>query len=120
MDPPYGTAWVRVSGLRAVPAGLPRASGLPADDQGKSTRSGRTQEEPWPIDPDERRVRFLALGAGGFLGIGKKTLLVAVAAGPVSDPELKIQRDYFEDVYGYYGVAPYWLPGYPPPRYPYL
>ncbi len=45
---------------------------------------------------------------------------MAVAAGPVSDPELKIQRDYFEDVYGYYGVAPYWLPGYPPPRYPYL
>lgn len=91
------------------------------------------------IDPDERRVRFLELGAGGFLGIGKKTLLVPVdavaavddqvhidkdrehvAAGPGYDPELKVQRDYFEDVYGYYGFAPYWLPGSIPPRYPFL
>ncbi|WP_436500531.1 PRC-barrel domain-containing protein [Actinokineospora sp. HUAS TT18] len=91
------------------------------------------------VDPVERRVRFLELGAGGFLGIGKKTLLVPVdavtsvddevhidkdrehvAAGPVYDPELKTQRDYFEDVYGYYGFSPYWLPGYIPPRYPYV
>lgn len=91
------------------------------------------------IDPDERRVRFLELGAGGFLGIGKKTLLVPVeavtavddkvhidkdrehvAGGPVYDPELKVERDYFEDIYGYYGFPPYWLPGSLPPRFPLL
>lgn len=84
------------------------------------------------IDDDERKVRFLHVAAGGFLGIGEKTFLIPVDAiaridddqvrvdqtrdrivgGPTYDPALAEQPDYWENSYGYYGYAPYWGAGY--------
>lgn len=91
------------------------------------------------IDTDEQRVRFLQVGAGGFLGIGEKTYLVPVdaitrieddgvhidqdrnhvAGGPTYQPDLALTPDYVGDIYGYYGYAPYWGAGYAYPPYPF-
>ena len=93
------------------------------------------------IDQAERKVRFLEVGSGGFLGLGKRQVLVPVdavtrvedeyvyvnkerghvASGPVYDPELtpEPQRPYIEDVYGHYGYGPYWGSGYIYPGYPF-
>lgn len=92
------------------------------------------------IDEAERHVRFLEVGSGGFLGIGKEKRLIPVdavtgiddkvhinqdrdriAAGPGYDPELSPipDRPDLEDVYGYYGVMPFWGAGYTYPLYPY-
>jgi sporulation protein YlmC with PRC-barrel domain len=81
------------------------------------------------VDEAERRVRFLEVGAGGFLGLGEKHFLIPVeAVGEVSDegvtvsqtrekivgspaydpnvvPESQAQRD----IYDYYGLPR--LPG---------
>jgi hypothetical protein len=35
-----------------------------------------------------------------------------VAGGPVYDPDVVPERQYFEDVYGYYDYEPFWWPGY--------
>jgi sporulation protein YlmC with PRC-barrel domain len=90
------------------------------------------------IDEDERRVRFLEVGSGGFLGLGEKKRLVPVdaitrvdddrvhiatdrdrvAGAPMYDPEVVPQRHYLEDVYGYYDTPPYWGPGYFYPGWP--
>jgi len=84
------------------------------------------------IDEDERKVRFLQVTAGGFLGIGEKTFLIPVDAisridgdhvhvdrtrehitgGPSYDPGLAEQADYWETSYGYYGYTPFWGAGY--------
>ncbi|MCC3765100.1 PRC-barrel domain-containing protein [Glycomyces sp. TRM65418] len=94
------------------------------------------------IDEPERKVRFLEIGSGGFLGLGKKQVLVPVdavtriddehvyinrdreevASGPGYDPELMPEPDrpYYEGVYGYYGFMPYWGTGYRYPGYPYF
>ena len=84
------------------------------------------------IDEEERQVRFLEVGSGGFLGLGAKKQLVPVdaitkvdedvvqishdrthvAGGPVYDPEIVVERHYYEDVYGYYDYPPFWGPGY--------
>ncbi len=84
------------------------------------------------IDDAERKVRFLQVAAGGFLGIGEKTFLIPVDAisgitddkvrvdqtrerivgGPAYDPDLAKQADSFESSYGYYGYAPFWGAGY--------
>ncbi|WP_322632909.1 PRC-barrel domain-containing protein [Glycomyces albidus] len=93
------------------------------------------------IDEAERKVRFLEVGSGGFLGIGKHQVLVPVdavtrvddehvyidrdrehvASGPVYDPELMSDPDrpYLENLYVYYGFMPYWGAGYMYPGYPY-
>lgn len=90
------------------------------------------------IDPDERRVRFLQVASGGFLGLGENKRLVPVdavtamddtiqidkdrshvAEAPVYDPELVEERGYYESLYGYYGYSPYWAAGYMYPGYPY-
>ena len=88
------------------------------------------------VDEADRRVRFLEVGSGGFLGIGEKKRLIPVdaitgigdevrvdvtrqtiAGGPAYDPEvLEYSPDYYGELYGYYGYAPYWMPGY---VYPY-
>lgn len=82
------------------------------------------------IDKKERKVRFLQIGAGGFLGIGEREFLVPiedvtsispsevrishslehVIGSPVYDPALTTERtrDFWNPYYGYYGVAPYW------------
>ena len=86
------------------------------------------------IDDNERQVRFFRVAAGGFLGIGEKKWLVPVDAivrvdedqvqidqtrdrvvsAPVYDPDVIDQPsdDYYNGLYGYYGRAPYWQPGY--------
>lgn len=91
------------------------------------------------IDDQEQKVRFLQVGAGGFLGIGEQHFLIPVDAvtkinadhvhinrertglrsAPPYDPELTYDYDYYGDVYGWWGYGPYWGPGYAYPRYPY-
>lgn len=90
------------------------------------------------IDERERKVRFIQVASGGFLGIGERTFLLPVDAvrgvggdavqvdqtrermigSPAYDPDLTYERDYYGDVAGYYGYAPYWTPGYAYPAYP--
>lgn len=90
------------------------------------------------IDDQERRVRFLEVGSGGFLGIGEKKRLIpvdgvtavddkvhvdltrdAVAGSHEYDPTLAPEREYYTDVYDYYGYMPYWGAGYMYPGFPY-
>lgn len=90
------------------------------------------------IDSADKRVRFLRLSAGGFLGIGGQKFLVPVdaitkvtddavqidrtrdhvAAGPVYNPEL-MDVGHLEQIYGHYGIMPYWGVGYIYPSYPF-
>jgi sporulation protein YlmC with PRC-barrel domain len=90
------------------------------------------------IDENERRVRFLVVGSGGFLGIGEEKRLIPVDAvtsiddevhidktreqvigAPNYDPQVARTTDtYYGDYYGHYGFAPFWDPGYNYPRYP--
>ncbi|MGY1749102.1 PRC-barrel domain-containing protein [Modestobacter sp. SYSU DS0511] len=92
------------------------------------------------VDDEECRVRFLQIGSGGFLGIGKDRFLVPVDAVtsvqpdqvqidrdrarmtdvPGYDPEVTRDPAYFEDVYGWWGYGAYWGPGYLYPRFPQL
>lgn len=91
------------------------------------------------IDRSENKVRFLIVASGGFLGLGESKSFLPVdaisriaddevhidqsrervAGAPAYDPELVSDRAYYENVYGYYGYAPYWGPGYIYPGYPY-
>jgi sporulation protein YlmC with PRC-barrel domain len=92
------------------------------------------------IDEDHKKVRFLVVAAGGFLGIGEKkfwlpvdavtgvndeqvfvdTTVEHVKSAPVYDPEIVASHPYASDVYAYYGVAPYWGSGYIYPPYPFM
>lgn len=92
------------------------------------------------VEPDDHRVRFLVVASGGFLGLGESKSFIPVDAisrvtddevhidqsrervsgAPVYDPEIvdaPEYHDYFSSVYGHYGFAPYWLPGYTYPGY---
>ncbi|HEX2133266.1 MAG TPA: PRC-barrel domain-containing protein [Actinophytocola sp.] len=115
----------------------------PADDvRGKSVvdRDGEDigTVDGLVIDPDERRVRLLEVGSGGFLGLGKQKVLVPVdavtavdevvgidkdrahvAGGPVYDPDLTLERTTVADLYGYYGYTPFWGAGYMHPGFPF-
>lgn len=90
------------------------------------------------IDQEERRVRLLQIGAGGFLGMGKQKVLVPVdavtavddkvhvdtdrenvAESPAYDPELALDRPTAASFYDYYGYSPYWNAGYMAPGFPY-
>lgn len=90
------------------------------------------------IDPQERKVRFLQVGSGGFLGLGEKKQLIPVdavvkvddrvqiaqdrghvAGAPVYDPSLVPEGEYLEELYGYYGYPPFWAAGYAYPPYPF-
>lgn len=91
------------------------------------------------IDERERKVRFLLVEHGGFLGIGRTKTLIPVdditgidndevhidhskdhvADGPGYDPELMSNTVYLGSVYDHYGATPYWGVGYGLPRYPY-
>lgn len=44
------------------------------------------------VDSGERHVRLLALGSGGFLGMGRKTRLVPTAAVTAVDSEARVVR----------------------------
>lgn len=79
------------------------------------------------VDTVEKRVRFLHVRGGGILGLGDVDRLIPseaieergdqmirlahardkVADGPGYDPELVQLPHYWEDVYGWYGYAPY-------------
>jgi len=92
------------------------------------------------VDDAENKVRFLRVECGGFLGVGATHVLIPVDAitritgdavtidrggehlhgAPRYDPALINQDEgYWGNVYGYYGYAPYWGPGYMYPPYPY-
>jgi sporulation protein YlmC with PRC-barrel domain len=80
------------------------------------------------IDDQAKRVRFLRVAEGGFLGFGATHYLVPVEAVvavhpdtvridqqrsgmrdvPVYDPELATLPAYYGNVYGWWGVPPYW------------
>jgi sporulation protein YlmC with PRC-barrel domain len=90
------------------------------------------------IDEEERKVRFLRVSSGGFLGLGASKFLIPVdavtrveadsvrvdqtrervAGAPRYAPELVERREYFQSLYGYYGYAPYWTAGYVYPPFP--
>ena len=92
------------------------------------------------VDVEEEKVRFLIVASGGFLGLAKDKTYIPVdvvksitkhegilendgevlidrareriAGAPAYDPDLTDARSYYEDVYGYYSVPPYWSAGY--------
>ena len=79
------------------------------------------------IDEAERKVRFMEVASGGFLGLGESKSLIPVdaitrvtpdavyightlqhvAGAPIYDPDLVETRlDYFFNLYPYYGYPP--------------
>lgn len=91
------------------------------------------------IDVTERKVRFLIVASGGFLGLGSQKSYIPVEAvvgvgdddvlidqsrervrtAPAYDPALINDRAYNEGVLEYYGLSPFWTAGYLYPTYPY-
>jgi sporulation protein YlmC with PRC-barrel domain len=91
------------------------------------------------IDDAERKVRFLLVAHGGFLGIGDTKSYIPVdaitritedevhiddsrehvAGAPKYDPDVVVEPDYYTGIYGYYGYMPFWGPGYLYPAFPY-
>ena len=91
------------------------------------------------IDDQERKVRFLRVEHGGFLGFGETKSFIPVdaitritkddvfidrsreqvAAAPRYDPDLVSQMGFYGDLYGHYGIMPFWGLGYAYPGYPY-
>ncbi|MCM4083859.1 PRC-barrel domain-containing protein [Paractinoplanes hotanensis] len=87
------------------------------------------------IDTEHRKVRLVRVEHGGLFGIGATPLFipveavervtdeevgidrsrVQVAGAPHYDPDLVDKDEYFNELYGYYGYAPYGAPGYVPP-----
>lgn len=81
------------------------------------------------IDEADRKVRFLRVASGGFLGLGATKFLIPaeaiqrtddkhvhvdrtrqnVAGAPAYDPDL-VDEQYYQTLYGYYGYPPYWTP----------
>ncbi len=77
------------------------------------------------VDEEERKVRFLDVGAGGLLGLGEKNFLIPVEAvkevnedgvvvdqsrekvttSPPFDTNVVLQAPYQRDIYDYYGYA---------------
>ena len=77
------------------------------------------------IDEEERKVRFLDVPAGGFLGLGEKNFLIPVeavrevnedgvvvdqsrekvAGSPPFDTDVVPQAPYQRDIYDYYGYT---------------
>jgi sporulation protein YlmC with PRC-barrel domain len=90
------------------------------------------------IDESEKKVRFLEVSSGGFLGLGATKFLLPVdaitritadavyvnqsrervAGAPRYDPTL-VDESYISGVYSHYGYSPYWGPDYRYPPYPY-
>lgn len=90
------------------------------------------------IDQAEKRVRFLEVASGGFLGIGADTTFIPVdaitnitgdvvriretrekvAGAPVYDPEVVLDRDRHGGILDYYHYGVYWDPKYQYPSYP--
>lgn len=90
------------------------------------------------IDDRERKVRFLRVEHGGFLGFGETKSFIPVDAitritnddvhinhsrdhvanAPRYDPDLVDERTYYGSIFGYYGYMPFWGAGYNYPPYP--
>ncbi len=84
------------------------------------------------VDDREKKVRFLLVEHGGFLGFGEKATLIPVdavaeitkdavlidqsrervAAAPGYDPALVDDRQHHSSIYSYYGYTPFWGGGY--------
>src|SRR4051794_2821773 len=84
------------------------------------------------IDDEERKVRFLLVEHGGFLGFGHTKSFIPidaitkisehevainhsrehVAAAPPYDPELIADSKYHGRIYSHYGYNPFWDDGY--------
>jgi sporulation protein YlmC with PRC-barrel domain len=93
------------------------------------------------VDDAQKKVRFLRVEAGGFLGLGNTHVMIPVDAitsittdevtidrggehlhgAPRYDPALVDDTDepYWGGVYSYYGFMPFWGMGYNYPPYPY-
>ena len=126
-----------------VAGGLVRLSGTgrtvadpAADVRGRTAVDSRGQGigtvDDLLVDDRGERVRFLRIGAGGFLGIGKEHHLVPVEAveavepdrvrigrdraalteAPGHDPDLAEDPAYYTAVYGWWGYGPSWAPEY--------
>ena len=106
-----GIGLVRLGDSDFVPAN-------PEDDvRGKAVYDAQEQRigsvEDLYIDRHEREVRFLEVGAGGFLGIGEKPLLVPVeAVTQVAEDRVTIEPGRTEKVEG---PAPFDTKVAPPP-----
>jgi len=90
------------------------------------------------IDAPLRKVRFMLVASGGFLGMGTTEVLIPidaittiddvgvrinqthehVARAPSYDPTLVTDRTYHGNLYAYYGYAPHWESGHRYPSYP--
>ncbi|RZT79655.1 sporulation protein YlmC with PRC-barrel domain [Micromonospora violae] len=90
------------------------------------------------IDREEHKVRFLRVEHGGVLGIGATATFIPVEAvsdvtddtvrvdltrqkieqAPTYDPEVVEEIGYYEDVYWYYGYAPFFNASGIAPPYP--
>jgi sporulation protein YlmC with PRC-barrel domain len=117
-----------------------RDSGLVIPDPNQDVRGFRVVDQSGEeigrvddlvIDIEEKKVRFLEVSEGGFLGFRATKIMIPVEAiagisrteekvyidrtrkhvvdAPSYDPEL-IESEYWSDVYAYYGVAPFWSP----------
>ncbi len=84
------------------------------------------------VDDREKKVRFLLVEHGGFLGFGETKSLIPVdtvtkvteadvfvdqsrervAAAPGYAPNLIDDRPYHASIYNHYGISPYWGAGY--------
>lgn len=93
------------------------------------------------IDNHAKKVRFLSVAYGGFLGIGERKLLIPVDSiervdpklhevhiahdekfigdSPHYDPHLVPYHPQIEELYSYYGIIPYWGSGYIDPALPF-
>lgn len=118
----------------------------PAQDvRGYTVKDAQGQDvghvEDLLIDDTEKRVRFLLVAEGGFLGIGEERFLIPVdaitkvgdkevhishrredvASAPRYNPQLSFekQRAIFPNLFAYYGFLPFWSAGYSYPGFPY-
>ncbi len=89
------------------------------------------------IDEEHKKVRFLEVASGGFLGLGEAKVVLPVDAisrvdskhvhvdqtrehianAPAYDPTL-VAESYYGDVYNHYGYSPFWGMGYAYPVFP--
>ncbi len=89
------------------------------------------------LDDGERKIRFMLVEHGGFLGFGDTKTLIPVeaitkitegdvfidssrdrvAAAPVYAPDLIDDRPYYSSIYNHYGYPPYWGAGYASSNY---
>lgn len=112
------------------------------DLNGRKVRDGSGEDlgtvDELLVDDEERRVRFIVVRAGGFLGIGDDRFFIPVDAvvavtedeviinqtseqvadAPRYEPDLMVDPAYLDQAYAYYGYAPYWTPGYANPAWP--